>query len=205
MHIGAGTSLNLSTPGVAITGSSQTATGLLPAIAWGGSKPPRIFGNRAGNKGGGVFLDSNNHAAVVGVLLNMVSGNTAKYDPDLSVALQHIEVLGPRLVSISSRLNRTSGTLNVTVKLTGPFGVTCGGWRVQVSDECWQAGGAEAAATARGCCWCHMMLKAASCKPCLLLMLMPPAHASCPCRRPRWSVSLVCWQPPRPTCTVWPC
>uniref|UniRef100_A0A383WA53 Right handed beta helix domain-containing protein n=1 Tax=Tetradesmus obliquus TaxID=3088 RepID=A0A383WA53_TETOB len=93
-----------------------------------------ITGNRAKARGGGVAISGHSSFDVAAVLQASYN-NSAEFDADASVPLQRISVVGPSYISgLASRFNRTSGTLGITVNLTGIGGLPCGGRPVQASN-----------------------------------------------------------------------
>ncbi|KAF6259603.1 hypothetical protein COO60DRAFT_1638283 [Scenedesmus sp. NREL 46B-D3] len=92
-----------------------------------------IASNHAKARGGGVAISGHSSFDVEAVL-QATHNNTAEFDAEASVPLQHISVVGPSYISgLASRFNRTSGTLSITVNLTGIGGLPCGGRPVQVT------------------------------------------------------------------------
>lgn len=124
MYLGPGTALNVS------LGAGSTRPSPPGDPIHGLQKGPRIFGNSAGGKGGGVLF-SGDHARIDPALRTIAMGNNATFDLDISTPLRSIDALGGGFLQLASRRNRTD-TLTILVKLTGHLGVPSGGVRVQV-------------------------------------------------------------------------
>jgi hypothetical protein len=100
---------------------------------------PRISGNTAGEKGGGVRFGGET-ARLDPALLVIATGNNAKFDPDISTPLESIVTLSDRFVRLASRKNSKNETLTIIVKLIGRLGVASGGVNVQVTHiDSWHA------------------------------------------------------------------